>query len=89
MSIQAISELTGWERKTFASRCRCRGGVGLCPTQPRKLDALQPYFEEWLRAGVWNARVLLREMPESNITELHDSDGLVSGRNAVRHEWWQ
>ena len=34
--------------------------------QPSKLDAFKPYLEERLRAGVWNARVLLRELRERN-----------------------
>jgi hypothetical protein len=33
---------------------------------PSKLDAFKPYLEERLRAGVWNARVLLRELRERN-----------------------
>jgi hypothetical protein len=46
--------------------------VGLAPeygprsVPPSKLDAYKPYLEEWLRTGVWNARVLLRELGERN-----------------------
>jgi hypothetical protein len=30
--------------------------------RPSKLDAFKPYIEERLKAGVWNAQVLLREL---------------------------
>ena len=36
------------------------------PAQPNKLDAFKPYLEEQMHAGVWNARVLLRELREGN-----------------------
>ncbi len=35
---------------------------------PSKLEAFKPYLEERLRAGVWNARVLPRELRERNFT---------------------
>ena len=35
---------------------------------PSKLGAYKPYLEERLRAGVWNARVLLRGLRERNFT---------------------
>ncbi len=68
MSIQAISELTGWIARRYASIAGGRGGAGdgPRPAQPSKLDAFKPYLEERLRAGVWNARVLLRELRERN-----------------------
>ena len=56
MSIQAISELTGWDRKTIRKYVRAAGVVpeyGPRPAQPSKLDAFKPYLEERLRAGVW------------------------------------
>ena len=71
MSIQAISKLTGWDRKTIRKYVRAAGVVpeyGPRPAQPSKLDAFKPYLEERLRAGVWNARVLLRELRERNYT---------------------
>jgi len=71
MSIQAISELTGWDRKTIRKYMRAAGVVpeyGPRSERPRKLDAFKPYLEERLRAGVWNARVLLRELRERNFT---------------------
>jgi transposase len=36
--------------------------VGTRPARPSKLDAFKPYIEERLKAGVWNAQVLLREL---------------------------
>jgi transposase len=33
---------------------------------PSKLDAFKPYLELRLRAGVWNTRVLSRELRERN-----------------------
>jgi transposase len=58
MSIQAISKLTGWDRKTIRKYMQA---AGLAPeygprTAAPKLDAFKPYLEERLRAGVWNAR---------------------------------
>src|SRR5437899_10149516 len=69
MSIQAISELTGWDRKTIRKYMQAAGVVpeyGPRSGQPSKLDALKPYLEERLRAGVRNARALLRELRERN-----------------------
>ena len=69
MSIQAISKLTGWDRKTIRKYVQAEGVVpeyGPRLAQPSKLDAFKPYLEERLRAGVWNARVLLRELRERN-----------------------
>ena len=66
MSIQAISELTGWDRKTIRKYVQAAGVApeyGPRPAPPSKLDAFKPYLEERLRAGVWNALVLLRELP--------------------------
>jgi len=71
MSIQAISELTGWDRKTIRKYMKAAGVVpeyGPRAAQPSKLDAFKPYLEERLRAGVWNARVLWRELRERNFT---------------------
>src|SRR5262249_38142375 len=69
MSIQAISKLTGWDRKTIRKYMQAAGVApeyGPRSAQPSKLDAFKPYLEERLRAGVWNARVLLRELRERN-----------------------
>ena len=69
MSIQAISELTGWDRKTIRKYVRAAGVVpeyGPRPGRPSKLDGFKPYLQERLSAGVWNARVLLRELRARN-----------------------
>src|SRR5260370_41010470 len=69
MSIQAISELTGWDRKTIRKYMQA---AGLAPEDgprsapPGKLDAVKPYLEERLGAGVGDARVLVRELREGN-----------------------
>src|ERR1700733_1406792 len=36
--------------------------------QPGKLDPFHGYLKERMQAGVWNARVLLRELRERNYT---------------------
>ena len=70
LSIHAISELTGLDRKTIRKYL-------LDPTSrpaygPRTasatgtLETFKPYLEDRLQAGVWNARVLLRELRERN-----------------------
>src|SRR5256884_2307357 len=67
MSIQAISKLTGWDRKTIRKYMQAAGlapEYGPRSAPPSKLDAFKPYLEERLRSGVWNARVLLRELRE-------------------------
>jgi transposase len=65
LSIQAISNVTGFDRKTVRRYLLQPEGLpeyGPRPPQPSKLDPFKPYLEERLRAGVWNARVLLREL---------------------------
>jgi len=89
MSIQAISELTGWDCKTIRKYMRAAGVVpeyGPRPAQPSKLDAFKPYLEERLRAGVWNARVLLRELRERNYAGGYTilTDWLRSQRSGAR-----
>ena len=69
MSIQAISQLTGWDRKTIRRYLLEPGGVpvyGPHRAQASKVDPFKPYLEERMRAGVRNARVLLRELRERN-----------------------
>jgi transposase len=71
MSIQAISALTGWDRKTIRKYLLQPAGVPTYGPRPRpasKLDRFKPYLEERMRAGVWNASVLLRELRERNYT---------------------
>ena len=65
LSIRAISRLTGFDRKTVRKYLLQPEGppvYGPRPAQPGKLDAFKPYLEERLKAGVWNAQVLLREL---------------------------
>jgi transposase len=65
MSIQAISKLLGFDRKTsrkYLIEPVARPEYGSRPKPPGKLDRYEPYLEERLQAGVWNARVLLREL---------------------------
>jgi len=67
MSIRAISRLTGYDRKTIRKYLIQPDGVpvyGLRAQQPGKLDPFKAYLEERMCAGVWNARVLLRELRE-------------------------
>src|ERR1700733_11054882 len=74
MSIQAISKLTGWDRKTIRKYMQAAGlapEYGPRSVPPSKLDAYKPYLEERLRAGVWNARVLLRELRERIVSVQH------------------
>ena len=65
LSIQAISDLTGYDRKTVRSYLLEPEAVPMFgPREPRpgKLDPHKPYLEDRLKAGVWNAQVLLREL---------------------------
>ena len=71
LSIRAISRLTGYDRKTISRYLLQPGGVpvyGPRAKQAGKLDPFQPYLEERMKAGVWNARVLLRELRERGYT---------------------
>jgi transposase len=65
LSIRAMSRLTGYDRKTIRKHLVHPEAVpeyGPRPAQPSKLDAFKPYLEDRLKAGVWNAQVLLREV---------------------------
>src|SRR6266850_2568907 len=89
MSIQAISKLTGWDRKTIRKYVQAAGlapEYGPRSAPPSKLDAFKPYLEERLRAGVWNARVLLRELRERNYAGGYTilTDWLRPQRSATR-----
>jgi transposase len=66
MSIHAISRLTGMDRKTITKYLKVSGipKYGPRPTEASKLDQFKPLLEERMKAGVWNARVLLRELRE-------------------------
>ena len=68
-SIQGISKLTGWDRKTnrkYLQQPDTLPEYGPRQVQASKLDPFKPYLEERLRARVWNACVLLRELRERN-----------------------
>jgi transposase len=67
LSIKAISKLTGWDRKTirkYLIKADAAPTYGPREPRPSKLDRFKPYIEERLKAVVWNARVLLRELRE-------------------------
>ena len=49
MSIQAISKLTGWDRKTIRKYMQAAGLAPECGPRsapPSKLDAFKPYLEQ-------------------------------------------
>lgn len=65
LSIQAISGMTGLDRKTVRKYLLRPDEIpvyGPRPALPSKLDRFKPFLEERLKAGVWNAVVLLREL---------------------------
>lgn len=71
LSIQAISELTGYDRKTIRKYLLTPVGrpvYGPRPAPASKLETFKPYLNERLQAGVWNAQVLLRELRQRNYT---------------------
>jgi transposase len=66
LSITQISALTGYSRPTIRKYLAQTKIPRYGPRQPRPtlLDAYRPFLEERLKAGVWNAVVLLRELKE-------------------------
>lgn len=67
LSIQTISELTGFDRKTIRKYLVEPDGLpvyGPRQASPGKLEPFKTYLEQRLSAGVWNAQVLLRELRE-------------------------
>lgn len=65
LSIRAISRLTSFDRKTIGRFLLAPSGrpvYGPRPAPPSKLEPFKPYIKDRLRAGVWNAQVLLREL---------------------------
>ena len=67
LSIRAISRLTGYDRKTirrYLASPASRPAYGPRPPSQSKLEPFKSYLQERLRAGVWNGRVLLRELRE-------------------------
>jgi transposase len=69
LSILAISNLTGHDRKTIRKyldepvQTPCYEAR---PAAASKLDPFKEYLKQRLSAGVWNGRVLLRELRERN-----------------------
>ena len=71
LSILAISNLTGYDRKTIRKYLltpTARPVYAARPAPVRKLAPFEGYLGERLQAGVWNARVLLRELRSRNYT---------------------
>lgn len=65
LSVQAISELTGYDPKTvrkYLLQPATAPEYAPRSVPPSKLDDFKPYLAERLKAGVWNAQVLLREL---------------------------
>jgi len=65
LTIRAIGRLTGYDWKTirkYLIQPESTPAYGPRPVVPSKLDAFKPYLDERLKAGVWNAQVLLREL---------------------------
>jgi len=82
LSVSAISELTGYDRKTVRKYLLNPESVpryGKRSPQPSKLDPHKPYLEDRLKAGVWNAQVLLRELRERG----------CSGGYTILKDWLQ
>jgi transposase len=82
LSVSAISELTGHDRKTVRKYLLTPEAVpayGPRTTQPSKLDSHKPYLEDRLKAGVWNAQVLLREIRQRG----------YSGGYTILKDWLQ
>jgi transposase len=70
LSISRIGELTGYDRKTIRKYLQNgeRPVYGPRPRLPSKLDSFKPHLEERMKAGVWNAVVLLREIRARGFT---------------------
>ena len=82
MSIQAISEVTGYDRKTvrkYLLEPETVPEYGPRQQQPSKLDPYKPYLVGRLKAGVWNAEVLLREIRERG----------YPGGHTILRDWMQ
>ena len=71
LSILAISNLTGYDRKTirkYLLEPEARPEYGPRPAPVSKLAPFEPFLRERLQAGVWNGRVLLRELRSRSYT---------------------
>ena len=82
LSVSAISEVTGYDRKTVGKYLLHAEGVphySRRSAQPGKLDRHKTYLEGRLKAGVWNAAVLLRELRERS----------YSGGYTILKDWLQ
>ena len=81
LSILAISNLTGYNRKTirkYLLELTAKPEYPLRAKAAGKLEPFKAYLSERLQAGVWNARVLLRELRSRNYT-----GGYIALRSAV------
>lgn len=88
LSVLAISEVTGYDRKTVRKYLLEPEGLpsyGPKVLQPSKLDPHKPYLKDRLTAGVWNAQVLLRELRQRGYHGARTilKDGLHSQRAAA------
>jgi transposase len=70
LSISQIAAHTGFDRRTIRKYLTEPATPRYGPRVPRptKLDAFHGYLEGRLQAGVWNAKVLLREIQERGYT---------------------
>jgi len=70
LSIRAISRLTGYDRKTISRFLLAPTGRPVygprAAETASKLEPFKPYLRERLKAGVWNAQVLMRELRKRN-----------------------
>jgi len=64
LTVTQISAVTGFSRPTVRRYLKDPKTPSYGPrtARPSKLDPFKPYIDERLRAGVWNAQVLLREI---------------------------
>jgi len=68
-SLRAISDLTGYDRKTIRKYLISPEAVPVYGPRPKpesKLDPFKEFLQERMRAGVWNAQVLLQEIRQRN-----------------------
>ena len=89
LSILAISNLTGYDRKTIRKYLLAPRRDRFIRRDRRQCANWQPfkdYLGERLQAGVWNARVLLRELRSRNYTGGYTllTDWLRPQREAAR-----
>jgi transposase len=70
LSITQIAAITGFDRRTIRKYLTHPATPRYGPRVPRptKLDPFHAYLKERLAAGVWNAKVLLREIQERGYT---------------------